>query len=173
MFVSKLFSNLFKSRSINPCVLSQTGWALFRACLGIMMVHNGLDKLADIEGFAEAYVKVIGLPFPVFFAYIAALTELLAAPMVAIGLFTRLSAFGLFSTMCVAMYHHILVAGFNLPYLELSAVYASSFLFFAINGGGLYSFDALILSRLDADALSEQARRVMRLATNSVTESVA
>ncbi len=128
-----------------------------------MMVHNGIDKLSDIQGFSTAYVEVIGLPFPLFFSYLAAFTELIGAPLVAIGLLTRPASLGLFGTMCVAMYHHILVSGFNIPYLELSAVYASSFLFFAINGAGLFSFDALILSKLDASALSARAKQIMRL----------
>jgi putative oxidoreductase len=42
------------------------------------------------------------------------------------------------------MYHHIKVAGFSIPYLELSAIYAATFLFFVINGGGRFSVDALL-----------------------------
>jgi putative oxidoreductase len=128
-----------------------------------MMIHNGLDKLSNIESFAQAYVQVIGLPFPIFFSYVAAFTELIGAPLLVLGLLTRPAAFGLFSTMCVAMYHHILVAGFSIPYLELSAVYAACFLFFAVNGAGLFSTDALIVNWLDVSALSAQAKQIMRL----------
>ena len=80
-----------------------------------------------------------------------------------LGLFTRPAAFGLFATMCVAMYHHVKVAGFNIPYLELSAIYAACFLFFTINGAGLFSSDALIANLLDKSALSAQAKQIMRL----------
>lgn len=149
--------------NVTPNLLSQWSLAILRAILGIMIIHNGLDKIANIESFAEAYVKVIGLPFPIFFSYVAAFTELIGAPLLALGLLTRPAAFGLFSTMCVAMYHHILVAGFSIPYLELSAVYASCFLFFTVNGGGLFSTDALIINWLDATALSTQAKQLMRL----------
>lgn len=45
---------------------SQLGWTVLRVVAGLFMIHNGLDKLADIEGFAAAYVEVIGLPFPSF-----------------------------------------------------------------------------------------------------------
>ena len=65
--------------------------------------------------------------------------------------------------MCVAMYHHISVAGLSLPYLELSAIYAGCFLFFTINGAGLFSSDALITNWLDKSALSAQAKRIMLL----------
>jgi putative oxidoreductase len=128
-----------------------------------MMVHNGLDKLADIESFAHSYVEVIGLPFPIFFSYLAAFTELAAAPLLAIGFLARPAAFGLFGTMCVAMYHHILVAGLSLPYLELSAIYAACFLLFTVNGAGLFSIDALIVNGLDRTILSAQAKQIMRL----------
>ncbi|MGB5711217.1 MAG: DoxX family protein, partial [Waterburya sp.] len=136
---------------------------ILRAVLGIMIIHNGIDKLSNIESFAEAYVAYIGLPFPVFFSYVAAFTELIGAPLLMIGLFTRPAAFGLFATMCVAMYHHILVAGLSIPYLELSAIYAACFLFFTINGAGLFSSDALITNVLDKSALSVQAKRIMLL----------
>jgi putative oxidoreductase len=142
---------------------SQTTWAILRAVVGLMMIHNGLDKLGNIESFAEAYVAYIGLPFPIFFSYIAAYTELIGAPLVMIGLLTRPAALGLFATMCVAMYHHILVAGLSIPYLELSAIYASCFLFFLINGAGLFSFDALIVNGLNTNTLSQRAKQIMHL----------
>ncbi len=142
---------------------AQTTLAIVRVMVGIMMVHNGFDKLADIESFANAYVAYLGLPFPIFLSYIAAFTELIGAPLVAFGLLTRPAALGLFSTMCVAMYHHIKVAGLSLPYLELSAIYAAIFLFFAVNGAGLFSVDALITYWLNKNALSTKEKQVMKL----------
>ncbi len=162
MNLNALFTKLLKPNT-SPNFASQTSWAILRLVVGIMMIHNGLDKFSNIESFSQAYVEVIGLPFPLFFSYLAALTETVAAPLVAIGLLTRPAALGLFSTMCVAMYHHVLVSGFNIPYLELSAVYAACFLFLAVNGGGLFSTDALLANWLDATTLSAQAKRVMRL----------
>ena len=162
MLTKSLFQFIFKP-NVQPNFWSQTTWAIFRLVVGIMMIHNGLDKLSNIESFAEAYVAYIGLPFPIFLSYVAAYTELIGAPLVAIGLFTRPAALGLFFTMVVAMYHHILVAGLSLPYLELSAIYASCFLFFLVNGAGLFSTDALIVNWLDRNALSAQAKQVMLL----------
>ena len=157
-----ILSLVFKP-NVTPNIPSQTAWAIFRMVVGLMMIHNGLDKLGNIESFAEAYVSYIGLPFPIFFSYVAAFTELIGAPLVAIGLFTRPAALGLFSTMLVAMYHHILVAGFSVAYLELSAIYAVCFLFFLINGAGLFSTDALILNLLDNQALTQRAKQIMLL----------
>lgn len=161
-FNSSILALILKP-NLNPNFASQTAWAIFRAVVGIMMIHNGLDKLGNIESFAEAYVSYIGLPFPIFFSYVAAYTELIGAPLVALGFLTRPAAFGLLSTMMVAMYHHILVAGFSIPYLELSAIYAACFLFFVINGAGLFSTDALILNWVDNKALTQKAKQVMLL----------
>ena len=170
MNLTSALSLAFKP-NVSANTASQTTLAIARVVLGIMMVHNGLDKLADIESFAQAYVAYLGLPFPIFLSYIAAYTELIGAPLVAFGLFTRPAALGLFSTMCVAMYHHIKVAGLSLPYLELSAIYAACFLYFAVNGAGLFSFDALIANRIDASALSAKAKQVMKLEKAYKSES--
>ncbi|MBD2187612.1 DoxX family protein [Pseudanabaena mucicola] len=131
-----------------PVSLTQASLLLLRVVLGTAMIHNGLDKLADIPGFAEAYVEAIGLPFPIFFAYLAALTETLASPLLILGLLTRPAALGLFSTMVVANYHHILIGGFSIPSIELSSIYAVCFAFFTVYGGGKYAIDTLIANAL-------------------------
>lgn len=131
---------------------SQAAWTVLRVVAGLVMIHNGLDKLSNIESFAEAYVSVIGLPFPIFFSYCAAYTELIGAPLLAFGILTRPAAAGLFGTMAVAMYHHIKVAGFSIPYLELSMLYAACFLFFLVNGAGKFSLDAVVANKLNSIA---------------------
>ncbi|MEB3357549.1 MAG: DoxX family protein [Synechococcales bacterium] len=146
---------------------SQAAWTVLRVVAGTVMIHNGLDKLANIESFAEAYVSVIGLPFPIFFSYVAAFSELIGAPLLILGLFTRPAALALCSTMLVAMYHHIKVAGLSIPYLELSTLYAATFLFFLVNGGGLFAADTWIASWLGAIAPREQ------LETSKVTADAA
>jgi len=162
MQLTSTAAKLFRP-NVSANTLSQATLAILRVTLGVMMVHNGLDKLADIENFASAYVEYLGLPFPIFLSYVAAYTELIGAPLLAMGLFTRFASLGLFGTMCVAMYHHISVAGLSLPYLELSAIYAASFFYFLINGAGLFSFDALIANLLDSASLSLKEKQIMRL----------
>jgi putative oxidoreductase len=132
-----------------PVSLTQASLLLLRVVLGTMMIHNGFDKLSDISGFAEAYVEVIGLPFPIFFAYCAAITEVVASPLLILGFLTRPAALGLFATMLVANYHHILTSGFSIPSIELSSIYAVSFAFFAVYGAGNYAIDTLISKSLD------------------------
>lgn len=131
---------------------SEISWTMLRVVAGLVMIHNGLDKLSNVESFAEAYVSVIGLPFPIFFSYCAAAAETIGAPLLALGLLTRPAAAALLSTMLVAMYHHVLVAGFSIPYLELSMLYAACFQAFLVNGGGRYSVDAFLANQLNAVA---------------------
>ncbi|MEA5466177.1 DoxX family protein [Leptothoe sp. PORK10 BA2] len=168
----KSLSILLLKPNVNLNLLAQATLAIVRVTVSIMMVHNGFDKLADIEGFAAAYVEYLGLPFPIFLSYVAAYTELIGAPLVAFGLLTRPAALGLFSTMAVAMYHHIKVAGLSLPYLELSAIYAAIFLFFAANGAGLFSVDALLTYWLNKGVLSAKAKQLMKLEESFEASSV-
>lgn len=162
MAFNSLATSLLKP-NVNINLANQTALAIVRVIVGIMMVHNGFDKLANVEGFANAYVAYIGLPFPIFLTYVAAYTELVGSVLLAFGVLTRPAALGLFGTMCVAMYHHVKVAGLSLPYLELSAIYASVFLFFTLNGAGLFSIDALLTYGLNRSALSVKAKQVMKL----------
>jgi len=149
----------------------QIAWTVLRVVAGVVMIHNGMDKLADIESFSRAYVEVIGLPFPIVFSYVAAFTELIGAPLVAVGLLTRPAALGLLATMAVALYHHILVAGFNLPYLELSALYAACFLFFTLNGAGSFSIDAWLARRLHVYQVSRQVKQRLTLEKTFQTDA--
>ncbi|WP_017299185.1 DoxX family protein [Nodosilinea nodulosa] len=135
----------------------QISWTILRVVAGVVMIHNGLDKLANIESFAQAYVAYLGLPFPITLSYMAAFTELIGAPLVALGLLTRPAALGLLFTMLVAMYHHVKVAGLSIPYLELSALYAATFLFFVVNGGGWFSVDAVLANLLNRLRTSQTA----------------
>ncbi len=137
---------------------SQIVWTVFRVIAGLFMIHNGLDKLGNIEGFAIAYVQYLGLPFPIFLSYCAAFTELIAGPLVALGLFTRPAALGLVFTMSVAMYHHITVGGLSVNAVELPGLYAAAYLFFLANGAGLFSLDSLIYGWLGSKSSDMQEK---------------
>ena len=111
------------------------------------MIHNGLDKLADIPGFAEGVVSFIGLPYPVFFSYCAAYIEIIGAVLILLGLLTRLSAGLLLSTMTVAIFFHIKANGLNVTPLETATLYAALYAFFLVNGAGKWSVDEFIAER--------------------------
>jgi putative oxidoreductase len=163
-------------RLVRP-VLVGTGdrWAsvaltALRVIVGIFMIHNGLDKLEDMPSFIEAYVVPLGFPFPTFFGYAAALTELVAAPLLAVGLMTRFAAFGLFSTMAVAVYHHILTAGLMIPVIELSGLYGVTFLAFTVTGAGPYSLDAVLAGQLDRWLMRVRSETLESLETSLQSE---
>ena len=118
---------------------------LFRSVLaGLLMIHNGLDKVADIQGFADNVVTFIGLPYPVFFTYCAAYIEIVGAVLLSVGLLTRLSALSLFLTMLVAIYFHLKANGLQVTPLETASLYGLFYLLFLLNGGGNFSLDALL-----------------------------
>jgi putative oxidoreductase len=123
-------------------------WLVARVVAGGMMVHNGFAKLADVQGFADHVVAVIGFPAPVFFTYCAAYTEIVGAILLVLGLLTRLSAAGLLGTMLVALFFHLKVDGLKVAPLETATLYATFYLFFLVNGGGKFALDALLSKSL-------------------------
>jgi putative oxidoreductase len=138
-----LLSSLLQSTATGSTGFQIT-WAVLRVVVSLLMIHNGLDKLADVDGFATNVVAKIGFPYPVFFTYCAAYTELIGSILLALGVFTRLNAAFLLLTMIVAVYFHLKVDGLKIPPLETASLYATAFLFFCINGGGTFSVDTIL-----------------------------
>ena len=113
------------------------------------MIHHGLEKLQDPQGFGEFVVGKY-FPFlpgdPVLWTYGAAITQLVCPIGLALGVFARLSSLGLFSTMAFAVYFHLLdtgLEGFPLAVVEghnyafeLSFIYGAISLYFLCAGPG-------------------------------------
>ncbi len=120
----------------------------------IFMIHHGLEKFQDAQGFAEFVVgKYFGfLPGePIVWTFAAAATQIVCPIALAIGLFPRLASLGLMSTMLFAIYFHLVdtgLEGFPLAVVEnhnyayeLSAIYAAiSFYFLCAGPGRLSAF---------------------------------
>lgn len=132
--------------------------AVVRVGAGVLMVHNGLDKLVDPEGFAkfvvEPYLGFLPHDDPLSFVtwtYLAAGAELVGAAGLTLGFLTRLSALSLFSTMGLAVYFHVAqsgLEGFPLGVVEKhqyayepAALYCLIYFYFVVNGGGALSLD--------------------------------
>lgn len=130
--------------------LFQLMWLIARLAAGGLMIHNGLDKLADVQGFADNVVSYIGLPYPVFFTYCAAYVEVVSAGLIMLGFLTRPNALALLATMGVAIFFHIKGNGLKVTPLETAALYSALYLFLLVNGSGKWSLDALIAQKLDA-----------------------
>jgi putative oxidoreductase len=140
---TSLLSKLFNSTSTDNTTL-QIALTIVRVSVGLLMIHNGFSKLANIQNFADNVVTFIGLPFPVFFSYCAAYTEIVGSILLLLGLFTRLNALGLLFTMGIAIFFHIKKDGLQVAPLETASLYGLFYLFFLLKGGGKFSLDELL-----------------------------
>jgi len=129
-------------------MIKSFGLLLLRLCVGIMLIHHGYEKLANIENFADAFVRPLHLPFPIFLSYIAAFSEIVGSWMLIIGILTRLGALAILGTISVAIYHAIVINGFNIYLLELLVLYWGGAACILLNGGGKFSLDYVVLRYL-------------------------
>jgi putative oxidoreductase len=129
---------------------------------GLALAH-GLSKVMGLAAGTSqlpAAVEKLGFPIPYFFAWAAALGELLGGLMVAVGLFTRVGAALAAFTMFVAAFlqHHAfskLLVNLRLRYVseetlkawgnpELALLYLAVLLAVLIMGPGRIAFDSAI-----------------------------
>ena len=137
------------SSMLSNNALLQITWLFIRVAVGALMIHNGLGKLDDVSGFAEGVVSFIGLPYPVFFTYCAAYTEVVGSVLILIGLLVRPSAVALLGTMGVAIFFHLKANGFAVAPLETAALYAIIYIFLLVSGAGQWSIDEWLANRVD------------------------
>ena len=133
-------------------ILGELSIFVLRIGFCALMIHHGLEKLQDPQGFAEFVVGKY-FPFlpgdPVIWTFGAAITQLVCPLGLALGIFARLSSLGLFSTMAFAVYFHLLdtgLEGFPLAVVEghnyafeLSFIYGAISLYFLCAGPGRLS----------------------------------
>ena len=130
---------------------------MLRLSVCTCMVHNGLDKLADPEGFAkfvvEGHMGFLSPTFetvtPLIWTYLAAATELAAPVLLALGVLARPSALALATTMGLAVAFHVDESGLEgFPFavveahqykFEAAVLYCAIFLFFLFKGPGKLS----------------------------------
>ena len=112
---------------------------------------HGYEKLANIENFADAFVRPLHLPFPILLSYVAAFSEVIGSWLLITGLLTRMGALAVAGTISVAIYHAIVTAGFNIYLLELLGLYFAAAVAVLACGPGVFSIDELIARRLEPD----------------------
>ena len=125
-------------------MIKSFGLLILRLSIGTMLIHHGYEKTADINNFADAFVRPIGIPFPILASYIAAYSEIYGSWLVIVGLFTRFAALSIVGTIGVAIYHAIVTAGFNIYLLELLILYMGGALCILLIGSGDFSVDKLL-----------------------------
>merc|ERR1712078_513333 len=123
-----------------------------------LMVHHGLDKIQNVEGFsANVVAKFFGfLPGPPqFWTLSAAATQVAGAGLMGLGVLSRPVAASMMTTMIVAVVFHLLNTGgeafpLGVPKahsynFELAAMYVLVLAYFTVSGAGKYSVDEQIL----------------------------
>ena len=125
-------------------MINSFGFLVLRLCVGVLLIHHGFEKLNDIENFANAFVRPLHLPFPIFLSYIAAFSEIAGSWALIVGLGARLGALSIVGTMTIAIYHGIMTSGFNIYLLELLGLYWGGAMCILLNGPGMFSIDEII-----------------------------
>jgi putative oxidoreductase len=125
-------------------VIGSLGFLVLRLCVGVFLIHHGYEKLDNIENFADAFVRPLHLPFPIFLSYVAAFSEIVGSWLLITGFASRLGALAVFGTVSIAIYHAIMTSGFNIYLLELLGLYWGGAFCVLLNGPGKFSLDYLI-----------------------------
>ena len=152
-------------RSVKPVLrsiatkpfLADFGILILRVFTGTLLIHHGYEKLANIENFADAFVRPLHLPFPILLSYIAAFSEVIGSWLLITGFLTRFGALAIMGTISVAIYHAIITAGFNIYLLELLGLYFAAAVAILANGPGLFAIDELIIRRFSPELEREQS----------------
>lgn len=123
-----------------------TGLVILRVLMGFAMASHGYQKVfgGQVNMLAEGLVQW-GWPMPTALAWMAALAEFAGGICIALGLGTRVAAFFVFFTMCVAFFKAHGADPFHMklaPYL-----YGITALSLIFTGGGRFSLDALFCCR--------------------------
>ncbi len=133
--------------------------ALLRAVVGFTLVPHGLRSMFGMSPSTGAQSHNLtefaneldcgGYHPGTFWARAIVLTQLVAGPMLALGLFTRLAAGPIVVFLVVTNYERWRVGGFfwNKMGLEFTLMWTVAALYFLVRGGGAISFDHLLIGR--------------------------
>ena len=144
-----------------------TALLILRVITGTVLIHHGFEKLANIENFADAFVRPLHLPFPIFLSYVAAFSEIGGSWLLILGLATRFGALAIVGTISVAIYHALVTSGFNIFLLELLLLYFASATSIALTGPGDFSIDEVIIRVLRSESDDEDIQEKTISKTNS------
>ena len=144
-----------------------TALLILRVITGTVLIHHGFEKLANIENFADAFVRPLHLPFPIFLSYVAAFSEIGGSWLLILGLATRFGALAIVGTISVAIYHALVTSGFNIFLLELLLLYFASATSIALTGPGDFSIDEVIIRVLRSESDDEDIQEFVKTKANT------
>ena len=144
-----------------------TALLILRVITGTVLIHHGFEKLANIENFADAFVRPLHLPFPIFLSYVAAFSEIGGSWLLILGLATRFGALAIVGTISVAIYHALVTSGFNIFLLELLLLYFASATSIALTGPGDFSIDEVIIRVLRSESDDEEIQEAVKTKVNT------
>ena len=142
--------------------LADAGLLLLRVFTGTLLIHHGYEKLANIENFADAFVRPLHLPFPIILSYVAAFSEIVGSWLLITGLFARLGALAIMGTISVAIYHAVITSGFNIYLLELLGLYFAAAASILAMGPGQFALDELVCRGIEFNS-KLKARKLEKL----------
>ena len=124
---------------------SPAAYSFMRFVAGAVLVPHGIQKIINgsAPGLAGYIEKVLGLPAPMLWAYLAIFAESVVAACLAIGLFTRLAALILLIHMGVIIVFFQWHFGYfwTSKGIEYALLWWLLFLAILFHGGGRYSVD--------------------------------
>ncbi len=129
------------------------GLLILRIGIGIMFLLHGFPKLMggiQTWEFLGSQMSVVGINFaPVFWGFMAAISESLGGLLLILGLFTRPAAFLMLFTMLIATLMH-LTNGDGLKGASHAIELGIVFISVIIIGAGKYSLDHLFFYRKES-----------------------
>jgi len=146
--------NIDRTRLIFPGLagfyeaFSPLSYSFMRFAAGAVLVPHGIQKiwLGSAERLAPVIEKQMGVSHPLAWAYMAVFAESVVAICLAIGLFTRLSAFILWVYMGIIIVFFQWQFGYfwTVRGYEYALLWWLMFLAIFFRGGGRYSVDRLL-----------------------------
>lgn len=116
------------------------GMLYMRMVLGGSLLLHNIGKMQNYNEIINSYPSLLYINNTASFV-IVTVVEVLLAVLLMMGLWVRFSAM----VMAAGMIWVLFSLGF--PAGELELLYASTYILLVITGGGLYSFDAIVLPR--------------------------
>lgn len=126
--------------------------------MGVIVLPHGWQKLSvGPANFGERALVSLGVPLPVFMAYVVTFVELIGGLLLIIGLFSRLAALLLTIDLVVAFLFVHLPQGFGeATQFDLSLI--AGFLAILLAGPGRFSLDYRLLG-YERDVVAERTTR--------------